>query len=146
MALAQLGELLPIRALGERYSFVKFARALNLQRARTGFHLSESDLRKTLSRLATLWMKDSHHPADRVRLPEYARAHGFPEHHPVISGVVESDVPRRLFEAAKAMELLHVSELSSLTHRVVKLPLRLISSHTITRPTRKDRISHAEGN
>lgn len=138
MALAQLRELLPIRALGERYSFVKFARALNLERPQTGFHLSESDLRKTLSRLASLWLKNSRHPADRVRLPEYARANGFPEHLPVVSGVDEDQVARRLFEAAKGMELVDATGISGLTHRVVKLPLRFVNSHKTLRPTRKE--------
>lgn len=122
MALAQLPQLLPIAGLGDRYSFVKLAQALNLQRRVTSFQLSESDLRKALSSLADLWIQPSAHRSERVHLPRYARAHGFPQIQPVVSGITDEELPKRLYDAARTMI---VENSGQSGHQVPRVIIRL---------------------
>jgi hypothetical protein len=133
MALAQLDELRPVRGAGDRYSFVKLAQGLNLLRARTSFQLSQSDLRKVLSRLATLWIKANSHETERVRLPSYARSNGFPQNQPVVSGIKDEDLPRRLYEAAMSCEVSPVANVDGVVQRLVRLPISFVNQVQRTR-------------
>jgi hypothetical protein len=125
MALAQLDRLMPIGGLGEKYSFVKLAQALNVQKAVTSFQLSESDLRKVLSALASLWISESDPSMERVRLPNYAREHGFPPNQPVVIGLDDRELPKRLYDTCKAMELVQRDPIAGVVPRVlIRLPRR----------------------
>ena len=103
MALAQLDRLRPLKGTG--YSFVKLAQALNLAEPTTSFHLSEGDLRKTLSRLTDRLIGPGEKGVERVRLPEYARKHEFPLNPPIIAGISEKEVPKRLYTACSSLQL-----------------------------------------
>ena len=85
---------------------MKLAQGLNLMETTTSFHLSEHDLRKALGMLAAVWIDGSAHPAERLRLPAYAKAHGFPQHLPVLDGVDAKEVPKRLYDIARAMDVI----------------------------------------
>lgn len=134
MALAQLPQLLPIPGLGDRYSFVKLAQALNLQTPITSFHLTESDLRKVLSSLADLWIESTADRSERVHLPRYARAQGFPQFQPVVAGVTDEELPKRLYDASKDIVLTADEPIEDGVPRaVVRLPnrhLRHLNSRT----------------
>lgn len=127
IALAQLDRLLPLPSSGDRYSFVRLAQTLNLRSATTAFRLTESDLRKVLSMLADCWrVPTGDERADRVRLPQYARDHGFPWNPPVVQGFSDGQLPRRLYDAARAMELLERDRLGGeLSRVIVRVPNRL---------------------
>ena len=105
MALAQLDELRPLRGPGDRFSFVKLAQALNLRSADTTFQLTENDLRRVLSDLADLWLPDPEDKPERLHLPNYAKANGFPSSQPAVSGIEDHELPKRLYEIAKQLVL-----------------------------------------
>lgn len=128
MALAQLDKLSPLRdGMGERYSFVKLAQTLNLRQAVTSFRLSESDLRKVLSMLADLWIAASEDRSQRVNLPQRARENGFPRNQPVVAGLSDTQLPKRLYDACKALVVLKREELHDDTpFLLVRIPLTQI--------------------
>jgi hypothetical protein len=129
MALAQLDRLLPLPSAGNRYSFGKLAQTLNLRAAVTSFRLSESDLRKVLSILADCWLVQGwDERAERANLPRYAREHGFSQHPPVVAGVTNEDLPKRLYDACRAMDLLQREPLNQQVARIlVRAPARLFN-------------------
>jgi hypothetical protein len=130
MALAQVDELRPIAGTGDRFSFVKLAQGLNLMGAATSFHLSQHDLRKALGMLASVWIDSSTHHAERVRLPAYAKAQGFPQNLPVLDGVHDSEVPKRLYDIARAMEVIERTGFEEEARCVVvRVPIRLFKNH-----------------
>jgi hypothetical protein len=125
MALAQLEHLLPL-AGPNRFAFTRLAEMLNTLRGTTTFHLSESDLRKALSSLADLWIGKAEDQAERAQLPRRARERGFPRCQPVIVGIRDEDVPRRLYDICKAMTLheLALAGEGGMGSLLVRLPLR----------------------
>jgi hypothetical protein len=125
MALAQLDKLLPLRdGMGERYSFVKLAQTLNLRQGVTSFRLSESDLRKVLSMLADLWIAPAEDRSQRVNLPQRARENGFPRYQPVVAGLSDTHLPKRLYDACKTMVVVKREQLhDDIPFLLVKIPL-----------------------
>ena len=125
MALAQLEKLSPLRdGVGESYSFVKLAQTLNLRQSVTSFRLSESDLRKVLSMLADLWISASEDKSQRVNLPQRARENGFPSHQPVVAGLSDGQLPKRLYDACKAMSVVKRDSLhDGVPLLVVRIPV-----------------------
>ena len=105
MALAQLDRLRPLRGPGDPYSFVKLAQALNLAESKTLFRLSPGDLRKTLSKLADRFIGLESEHVERVKLPEYARKRDFPPNPPVIRGIPEREISRRLYLACSSIRV-----------------------------------------
>jgi hypothetical protein len=139
MALAQLDRLLPLPSAGDRYSFVKLAEALNLRSALTSFRLSVSDLRKVMSMLAGYWnVPDGDQRTERIHLPTYAQKQGFPQHPPAIAGWSDEELPKRLYDAARAMDLIEREPISGQIPRIlVRAPIRLL-----TRPARNRQIQN----
>lgn len=130
MALAQLNDLRPIAGTGDRFSFVKLAQGLNLMEKATSFRLSEHDLRKALAILASAWLDSSTHPSERLRLPTYARDHGFPLQPPTLHGVPDKDVPRRLYDVARAMELIERAGPDADAQQIVaRVPTALVTNN-----------------
>jgi hypothetical protein len=105
LALAQLDRLQPLRGPGYPYSFVKIAHALNLAKPITSFHLTQGDLRKTLSTLADRLLGSDREHFERLRLPDYARHWEFPSNLPVVEGVPETEIGKRLYIACSSVEI-----------------------------------------
>ena len=105
MVLAQLERLQPLRGPGKPFSFVKLAQSLSLADTRMSFRRNSGDLRKTLSTLADRLLAPEHEDAELLRLPDYVRGREFPRNPPVIAGIPEEDIARRLYIACSRAEI-----------------------------------------
>jgi hypothetical protein len=121
LALAQLERLKPLRGPGLLHSFDKLAQALNIEEPITSFKLSPGDLRKVMSKLADRLLSDEHEPTERLKLSEYARENGFPSHLPLVRGIPEKDVPKRLHKACLLTDIIPFAVVTGLNLWTAKL-------------------------
>lgn len=105
LALAQLDRLMPLRGQGDPYSFVKLAQALNLAQPFTSFRLSLGDLRKTLSSLTGRFLGFDRENFERLSLPDLARSREFPKNLPVVVGIPEPEIGKRLYAICSSVEI-----------------------------------------
>lgn len=124
MALAQLEKLEPISTGGSVFGFVNLAQALNFAVHKTSFSYTIHDLRRVLSTLAGRWLGTGHESPERVKLPDYARKHGFPSHMPVIEGILDSEMMRFLYNAIKNIDITGEQEAGYGNYSLVRLRMK----------------------
>lgn len=135
LALAQLDRLNPVKGQGHRFSYVQLARALNLARSVTGFHLSEVDLRKILSIIANRLLPANGDDSERIHLPSHVKTRwGFPRQLPVIKGISNSEMYQVLYQVCRAMELTESGLNPDPPTCVARLSSRELSRYRKVRP------------
>jgi hypothetical protein len=121
MALAQLEKLEPIIGSGHATSFSTLAETLNLAQFITSFRLNPDDLRRVLATLARRWLGENHEPLERLKMPDYARSHGFTRCPPVINSLDHVQTPRALYHALQKIEIARQDDTAGMTRCLVKL-------------------------
>jgi hypothetical protein len=110
-ALAQIQVLRPVAEGHRGHSWSALALALNAKQGTTSFRADEDTLRRVLPRLGKLWAPaeeiveedpfrehEGLEGAQRARLPDLARANGFPERPPRLRDVAAEDVADELYD------------------------------------------------
>jgi hypothetical protein len=120
LALAQLPTLEPILGSAQPFSFRALAEALNLARSVTSYRHTPDDLRRILSTLARRWLGENHEPAERVKLPEYARRNGFPRNPPYIVGLSGDAVSRMTYNLIQSAEIIRFDDLHGIPKCLVR--------------------------